>query len=130
MFKTISRISACAALAVSFFLSSAASAQDMVVTIPSLNDVQAKVAAVAGKIDSNYSLLVGTIIGGNAAAFGIDMTKPIAIFADPDNEKGFSVAGFIPVKSQKMFDSQFEALKEKGLADLKVEAKDGYSVLL
>lgn len=129
MFRIFSRISACAALAACLFLSSAARAQDLTVTIPSLNEVQTKVAAIAGKINPTYPLIINMTLG-QSAAFGIDGTKPIAIYADPDNEKGFSVAGFIPVKSQKMFDSQFEALKEKGLADLKVEAKDGYSVLL
>ena len=129
MFKTFARISACAALAACLFLSSAARAQDLVVTIPSLNEVQTKVAAVAGKINPTYPLLINMTLG-QSAAFGIDATKPIAIFADPDTEKGFSVAGFVPVKSQKMFDAQIAALKENGLQDLNVESKDGYSVLL
>lgn len=129
MFKTFSRISACAALAASLFLSSAASAQDLVVTIPSLNDVQTKVSAIAGKINPSYTLLVNMTLG-QSAAFGIDPSKPIAIYAD-SNENGFSVTGFVPVKSQKMFDSQLEALKEKGqIPELKVESKDGYSILL
>ncbi|MBR0191332.1 MAG: hypothetical protein IJQ31_04615 [Thermoguttaceae bacterium] len=129
MFRIFSRISACAALAACLFLSSTARAQDLTVTIPSLNDVQTKVSAVAGKINPTYSMIVAMTLG-QSAAFGIDATKPIAICVDPDAEKGFSVSGFIPVKSQKMFDTQIEALKEKGLANLNVESKDGYSVLL
>lgn len=128
MFKTISRISACAALAVSFFLSSAASAQDMVVTVPSLNDVQAKISAIAGKINPTYPMIVNMTLG-QSAAFGVDGAKPIAIYVD-SAENGFSVTGFVPVKSQKMFDAQIEKLKENGLDDLKVESEDGYSVLL
>ena len=45
MFRIFSRISACAALAACLFLSSNGRAQDLTVTIPSLNDVQTKVAA-------------------------------------------------------------------------------------
>ena len=130
MFKMFVRISACVALALSFFLSSAARAQDVVFTISSVKDFQSKVSAVAGRINPTYPLLVNLGLG-QASALGIDMTQPIAVYADlKDND--FAVAVFVPVKSQKLFDASIESLKDKGVipSDAEVVSQDGYSILL
>jgi len=129
MFKTLSRISACAALAACLFLSSAVRAQDVIVTIPSLNDVQTKVSSVAGKMNSGFPLIVNMTLG-QYAAFGIDPGKPVALYANL-TENGVSSATFLPIKSQKMFEEQFKAMQEKGsFKNMKVESKDGYAILV
>lgn len=130
-FRFATVLSVATVAVVAGMLAQSVSAQEnaATVTVSSLGALQEDVCKVAALIDSNYPIFVQMALG-QSATFGLDTTKPVAVYANP-TETGVGVVAFVPVKSQKMFEAQIEKMRESGTIPetVQIEVKDGYAVI-
>ncbi|MDO4629831.1 MAG: hypothetical protein Q4C70_11665 [Planctomycetia bacterium] len=99
------------------------------VTVSSLNNLQTDISKVAALIDPNFPILVQMALA-QGTNFGLDMTKPIALYGIPA-EAEMGLVTFVPLKSPKMFEAQMANLRESGTIpeSVQIEVKGDYVVI-
>ncbi len=133
MFKGIFHFSVAVALCAGILFQPvcAGGKSELKMSVSSLADTQTKLTALAEKIDPNLTFILNMSFG-QAALWGVDLTKPLGLVGELTDDEEIAYVGFIPVKNQKMFEAQIAQLRENGQLPetFNVKVQDGYSLLL